>query len=214
MGETPADTEREINRLRGDMTAALDEVERRLRGGLRSVATAEARITSVRATQDVVDRARTTNPTLLGVAGLVAAGAVAYGVFALINGRRQRNKPRNRFKRGVKQVRGELSDTAERVAERVEQSRRQLERGLLPSGVLLKLEPEDGGYVRVSDARLEPPANKKRGQSPVIKKFIWAALLSIFMALGSVLARRLADTVWRATVREEPPTTKSKVDDD
>jgi hypothetical protein len=214
MGETPADTEREINRLRGDMTAALDEVERRLRGGLRSVATAEARITSVRATQDVVDRARAANPTLLGVAGLVAAGAVAYGVFALINGRRQRNKPRNRFKRGVKQVRGELSDTAERVAERVEQSRRQLERGLLPSGVLLKLEPEDGGYVRVSDARLEPPANKKRGQSPVIKKFIWAALLSIFMALGSVLARRLADTVWRATVREEPPTTKSKVDDD
>jgi hypothetical protein len=214
MGETPADTEREINRLRGDMTAALDEVERRLRGGLRSVATAEARITSVRATEDVVDRARTANPTVLGVVGVVAAGAVAYGVFALINGRRQRNKPRNRFKRGVKQVRGELSDTAERVAERVEQSRRQLERGLLPSGVLLKLEPEDGGYVRVSDARLEPPANKKRGQSPVIKKFIWAALLSIFMALGSVLARRLADTVWRATVREEPPTTKSKVDDD
>ena len=98
--------------------------------------------------------------------------------------------------------------------ERVEQSRRQLERGLLPSGVLLKLEPEDGGYVRVSDARLEPPANKKRGRSPVIKKFIWAALLSIFMALGSVLARRVADGVWRATVREEPPTTKSKVDDD
>jgi len=107
-----------------------------------------------------------------------------------------------------------LSDTAERVAERLEQSRRQLERGLLPSGVLLKLEPEDGGYVRVSDARLEPPANKKRGRSPVIKKFIWAALLSIFMALGSVLARRLADTVWRATVHEEPPTAKSKVDDD
>ena len=68
--------------------------------------------------------------------------------------------------------------------------------------------------MRVVDARLEPPANKKRGRSPVIKKFIWAALLSIFMALGSVLARRVADTVWRATVREEPPTSKSKVDDD
>ncbi len=172
MGETPADTEREINHLRGDMSAALEEIERRLRGGLRSVATAEARITSVRATEDFV------------------------------------------LKRGVKQVRGELSETAERVAERLEQSRHQLERGLLPSGVLLKLEPEDGGYVRVSDARLEPPANKKRGRSPVIKKFIWAALLSIFMALGSVLARRLADSVWRATVREEPPTSKSKVDDD
>jgi hypothetical protein len=213
MGETPADTEREIKHLRGDMTAALEEIEGRLRGGLRSVATTEARITSVRATEDAVERARQ-NPTLLGVAGVVAAGAVAYGVYALINGRRERNKPQNRLKRGVKQVRGELSETAERVAERLEQSRHQLERGLLPSGVLLKLEPEDGGYVRVADARLEPPANKKRGRSPVIKKFIWAALLSIFMALGAVLARRLADTVWRATVHEEPPTAKSKVDDD
>ena len=86
---------------------------------------------------------------------------------------------------------------------------RQLERSLVRS-VLLKLEPEHGGYVRVSDARLEPP-NKKRGQSKVIKRLIWAALLSSFMALASVLARRVADTVWRATVHEEPPTEKSKV---
>ena len=213
MGETPAATEREINQLRGDMTAALEEIERRLRGGLRSVAQTEARITSVRATEEVVERARD-NPTLLGVAGVVAMGAVAYGVFALVNGRRQRNTPQNRLKRGVRHVRGELSETAERVSERLEQSRRQLERGLLPSGVLLKLEPEDGGYMRVSDARLEPPANKKRGRSPVIKKFVWAALLSIFMALGSVLARRVADSVWRATVHEEPPTSRSKVDAD
>jgi hypothetical protein len=46
----------------------------------------------------------------------------------------------------------------------------------------------------------------------VIKKFIWAALLSIFMALGSVLARRVAEQVWQATVHEEPPTEKSKVE--
>ena len=115
-----------------------------------------------------------------------------------------------RLKRGVKHARAELS---ERIGEGVEESLRQIE-AVLPRGVLLKLEPEKSGYVRVSDARLEPPPNKKRGQSTVIKKFIWAALLSIFMALGSVLARRVADTVWRATVREEPPTSKSKVDDD
>jgi hypothetical protein len=209
MGETPAATEREINRLRGDMTAALEEVERRLRGGMRGVATTEARISGDRAREDVVARARD-NPTLVGVAGVVVAGAVAYGVFALINGRRQRNTPQNRLKRGVKQVREELS---ERVGEGVETSMRQLE-SALPRGVLLKLEPEDGGYVRVIDARLKPPPNKKRGQSTVIKKFVWAALLSIFLALGSVLARRVADSVWRATVHEEPPTSKSKVDDD
>ena len=85
MGATPADTEREINRLRGDMSAAIEEVERRLRGGLRGVATTEARITSVRGARE--------NPTLVGVAGIVAAGAVAYGAYALINGMRQRNQP-------------------------------------------------------------------------------------------------------------------------
>jgi hypothetical protein len=63
--------------------------------------------------------------------------------------------------------------------------------------------------MRVSDARLEPP-KKKRGQSKVIKKFVWAAFLSIFMAVGSVLARRVADSAWRAMVHEEPPTEKSK----
>ena len=44
----------------------------------------------------------------------------------------------------------------------------------------------------------------------MIKKLVWAGLLSIFMAVGSVLARRIADVVWRAMVREDPPTEKSK----
>lgn len=204
MGANPADTQREITRLRGDMGAALDELERRVRGGLRGVASAEARITTARAGEDAVNAARD-NPTLLGVAGVVAAGAVAYGAFALVNGMRQRGKPQNRLRRGVNSARGELS---ERVIEGVERSRRQLERSL-PRGILLKLEPEDGGYVRLSDARLEPP-KKKRGQSTVIKKLVWGVLLSLFMALGSVVARRVADSVWKAMVHEDPPTEKSK----
>jgi len=207
MGATPEDTEREIAHLRGDMSAAIDEVERRFRGGIRGAATAEARISGVRAGEEAIDRARQ-NPTLLGVAGVVAVGAVAYGAYALIHNMRERQKPQNRLRRGVSQVREELS---ERVQEGVESSRRQLERAL-PRGVLLKLEPEDGGYVRVSDARLEPPVekSKKRGQSKVIKKFVWAAFLSIFMAVGSVVARRIADSAWRAMVHEEPPSQKTK----
>jgi hypothetical protein len=209
MGATPEDTEREITRLRGDMTAAVEEVERRLRGGVRGVATAEARITSIRAGEDAVARVRE-NPTLLGVAGVVVAGAVAYGLYALISGRREARKPQNRLKRGVSQVRAELS---ERVSEGVETSRRQIERAL-PQGILLKLEPEDGGYMRVSDARLDPPpaVRKKRGQSVVLKKFIWAGFLSVFLAVASVLARRVADTVWRAALHEDPPTDKGKAE--
>jgi hypothetical protein len=205
MATRPEDTQREITRLRGDMTAAIDEVERRFRGGLRGIASTEARISGVRAGGEAVERVRQ-NPTLLGVAGMVGAGAIAYGAYAVISGIRQRKKPQNRLKRGVEEVRSELT---ERISEGVETSRRQLERAL-PHGVLLKLEPDQGGYVRVSDARLEAP-QKKRGQSKVIKKLVWAALLSLFMALGSVVARRVADTVWRAMVHEAPPTEKSKV---
>ncbi len=219
MGATPADTEREITRLRGDMGAAIEEIERRLRGGLRGVAQAQARLTSARAREDVVERAREDvverardNPTLLGVAGVVTAGGVAYGAYALINTMRERRKPQNRLRRGVQNVREELSERVERLGEGVEGSRRQLG-SAWQRGLLLKLDPEDGGYVRVSDARLDPPKKKgrKRGQSTVIKKFVWAGLLAVFMALGSVIARRVADNVWRAMVREDPPTEKSKV---
>ena len=200
MGATPEDTQREITRLRGDMSAAVDEVERRFRGGLRGAATTEARIGTVRAGEDAIERARQ-NPTLLGVAGVVVAGAVAYGVYALIKGSRERQKPQNRLKQGVSQLRGELSGT-------VEHSLRQLENAL-PHGVLLKLEPEEGGYMRVSEARLEQP-KKKRDESKVIKKFVWAAFLSVFLAASSVIARRVADTAWRAMLHEEPPTEKTK----
>jgi hypothetical protein len=203
MAATPADTQREIARLRGDADAALDEIQRRLRGGLRSVATAEARITSSRTRDEMVESARE-NPTLLGVAGVVVAGAVAYGAYALVSGLRERNRPQNRLRRRAKGVREDISG---RVSERLENTREQLQR-IRERGVLLKLDPADSGYMRLTDARLEP-LNKKRGQ-PVIKKFVWAGLLSMFMALGSVLARRVADTVWRSMVHEDPPTAKSK----
>jgi hypothetical protein len=204
MAATPADTQREIARLRGDADAALDEIQRRLRRGLRSVATAEARITSTRAREDVVNRARE-NPTLLGVAGVVAAGSVAYGAYALVSGMRERNRPQNRIRRRAENVRDEVSG---RVSERFENTRRQLEQ-MRERGILVKLDPADSGYMRLTDARLQPPS-KKRGQQRVIKKLVWAGLLSVFMALGSVLARRVADTVWRSMVHEDPPTAKSK----
>jgi hypothetical protein len=118
------------------MSAAVAEVERRFRGGLRGVATAEARSSSTRAREDAIAVARD-NSTLLGVAGVVVAGAVAYGAYALVNGMRERQKPQSRLKRGVSQFGTELS---ERLSGGVESSRRQLERSL-PHGIFLKFEP-------------------------------------------------------------------------
>lgn len=204
MGATPADTEREIDTLRGDMTAALDEVERRLRGGLRTVASTEGRIASGRARDDLTRRARS-NPTLLGVAGVVVVGAVSYGVYSAIKARQESKKPQNRLRRRVEDVREELRS---RVGEGVEASRRQLERAKQTT-LLVKLEPADAGLTRITEAHVETPVKKSKERQDVIKKLVWAGLLSVFMALGSVLARRVAGVVWQATVREEPPTQKT-----
>jgi hypothetical protein len=186
------------------MSAAIAEVERRVRGGVKGVASAEARVTSARTREEVARRAGQ-NASVLGVAGVVAAAAVGYGIYSVLRARRERQKPQNRLKRRVSQMRSELGG---RVEKRVEQSRKQLEQAR-QRGLLLKLDPTDGGYLRVTDARLEP-LDKKRGQTTVIKKLVWAGLLSAFMALGSVVARRVAGEVWRATVHEDPPTQKNQ----
>ena|SRR5580765_557904 len=207
MGPTPADTQQEITRLRGDMNAALDELRRRVGGGVRGIAGAEARISTARTQEQLAAQVRD-NPTLLGAAAVVVVGAIGYGVFTAIRNARERNKPSNRLKRGVQQVREELG-------EGVGLSRRQLERQLgraRPRGLLLKVEPEDSGYMRVTEARLDV-ASKNKGRRDVIKKLLWAVFLSLFMAVGAVLARRVAGTVWKVTVREDPPTDKSKAAD-
>jgi hypothetical protein len=205
MAATAADTQREIGRLRGDMNAALDEIQRRLRGGVRTIATAEARVTSTRARDDVALRARE-NPSVVAVVGVVAAAAVGYGIYRVVSNARDRQKPQNRLKRRVRQARAELTG---RVSEGVESTRHQLEQAR-ERGLLLKLDPADGGYMRVTDARLDALAVKDKGRQDVIKKLVWAGLLSVFMAVSSVLARRFAGGVWRATVREDPPTQKPK----
>jgi len=189
------------------MTDALAELQRRLKGGVRGIAGAEARISTARTQRQLTAQARD-NPTLLGVAGVVVVGAIGYGIYAAVKRSREQGKPQNRLKRGV-------AELTERVEGGVELSRRQLERQIeraKPRGLLLKVEPEDGGYMRVTDARLDVPAVKNKGRQDVIKKLLWAGFLSVFMAVSSVLARRVAGTVWKVTVREDPPTEKPKAD--
>ncbi len=205
MGATPADTQREIDRLRGDMTAAVDEVERRLRGGLRGVASTEAKITSARTGEDLARRARS-NPPVLAVAGIVVAGAIGYGIYSVIKTRQEQKKPRNVIRRRVRDVREELRG---RVDEGVQASRKQLEKAK-QTNFLVKLEPAEAGMMRITEAHIEGPLKKSKERQDVIKKLVWAGLLSVFMALGSVLARRVAGSVWKVTVHEDPPTEKQK----
>jgi hypothetical protein len=185
MAATAADTQHEIGQLRGDMNAVLDEVERRLRGGLRGVASAETRITGRRTRQAIVERARD-NPPVLGVVAAATVSATAYAGYVLVARLRERRRPQNRLKRGLSRVRAGL--------ERVHQG-----------GLLVRLDAQDGGYLRVSDARVGGVPRSRRKETTMLKKLFWAGLVSVLMTVGSVLARRVADGVWRATIHEAPP---------
>ncbi len=203
MAAKPEDTQHQIEGLRADATATVDELQRRLRGGVQGVAGGDARAVTLRAREELVGRT-SAQPGLLAVAGTVVIAAVGYGIYALVDRRRQSQKPQNRLRRRVR-------ETGEDVKERVEETRQQVERARR-RGLVLKVGGEDESGVEITDAKGRPlGAGKKKGsRGNVLKKLIWAAMLSIFMAGASVLARRAAGGVWRATLREEPPTSRAK----
>jgi len=201
MGETAADTQREIGQLRGDMDAALDEVERRVRGGVRGVASAETRVTSGRAREQLLRRVsehqRILNAAIAGV-----GGAAAFSACAAVAALRERQKPQHRLQRRLHQLGTAVGMRAGDARQQAQYAR---ERGLL-----LKLDKENGGYSRISDVRLGGMPAKTRDQSAMLKKLFWTGLVSVLVAVGSVVARRLASSVWEATVHEAPPESSSK----
>jgi hypothetical protein len=183
------------------MDAALDEVERRMRGGLRGVASAETRVTSQRARERLVQRANNNQP-LLGVGIVTVGGAAAYGACSLLAALRERQKPQHRLERGLNELRESFGTRVRNTQEQAERARGR--------GLLLKLETQDGGYVRVSDARLGGVPRNRREHTTMLKKLFWTGLVSVLVAVGTVVARRLADRVWRATIHEAPPDSSSK----
>jgi len=196
MGETAADTQREIGQLRGDMDAALDEVERRVRGGVRGVASAETRVTSSRAREHLVRRANE-HQGILNTAIVSVGAAAAFTACAAIAALRERQKPQSRLQRGLHELHAGVSGRARAARENAQYARQR--------GLLLKLETDRGGYSRISDVRLGVMPARTRNQTAMLKKLFWTGLVSVLVAVGSVLARRLAGSVWKATVHEAPP---------
>jgi hypothetical protein len=47
-----------------------------------------------------------------------------------------------------------------------------------------------------------PPGNR----TLVIRKLLWAAVYAAFGVAATMVARRAASGIWRATTHEEPPT--------
>ncbi|MCC6179940.1 MAG: hypothetical protein IT305_31890 [Chloroflexi bacterium] len=102
MGATAADTQREIEEIRKDVTSAVREVKRRI-----------ARVTDLR----LYARKAEEHPAAVVGAALGAAGVVAAVVMRQVVERRRRNRPSERLRRTVHGAADELGERLERARE-------------------------------------------------------------------------------------------------
>lgn len=193
MGAGSEDTQREIGTLRSDMSAALAELRGRVGSGPARLAAADARVSAQRSVQQVRE-----NPSALLAGGALVMGLAGFTAYAAVNRWRESRKPQNRVRARAHDLRSDVEDWLGQSRERVDRARHE--------DLLVKLQPEHGGYVRVADARLGSAGSRQRKTNDVVKKLIWAVLLSLFTAVASVVARRAAAQVWQSTVGEKPPT--------
>ena len=182
MGATAADTQREIEEIRKDVSSAARELRHR-------IVRAKARATDTR----TVTTAIQAHPAALIGVGLGAAGVGGLYAARAIAERRRRRQPQERLRRAARAAAEELGERIEHVRETVRESL-----PALPVEVRFGTQgaEDDGG----KDAVVE------RSNPSVVKKVLWAGLVAGMMALGGLIARRAATTVWRSVLREEPPT--------
>ena len=172
MGATSADTQREIEEIRKDISSAAEELGSRLRR------MADVGRHSQRVKENPAALAGLTL-AVVGIGGAVATRAVLE--------QRRRQTPQERLKRTVRGAAEELSERWERARE------------ALPLELHLGSRDDDddkGG--RPAEIRLKEPS--------MIKRILWGALVAAMVAAGGLIARRLSAAVWRATMKEEPPT--------
>jgi hypothetical protein len=205
VGQTAQDTQREVTALRADLSSVVDELMRRTSGGPTSIATTDAKVRGAQLGQDVrtrVERVSRKRPEAIVVGVGAASMAIAYSIASAIQ---RRNRPEEKLKRGVAQAREraesqieDLAEQAREVASRIRETGKR--------GVLLKVESEKSGELRVKKARLDVPSSKEGAGNELLKKLLWAGVLSLFLAVAGVTARRAAGAVWKMTLNEDPPT--------
>ena len=173
MGATAADTQREIDEIRKDISSAAEELVKRA-----------GRVTDLGA----YTRSAKDNPAALAVAGLVVVGVGGLVTYRAVAERRRQQRPQERLKRTVRSAAEELGERFERA------------RGALPFDVRVGSRDDDDDDDRGSTLEVE-------GSEPsMIKRVLWAALVASVMAGAGLLARRVSAAVWKAAMKEDPPT--------
>ena len=176
MGATAADTKREIDEIRKDVSSAVSELR--------------ARVTRALSPKTYVEYARENPAAIIGVglAGLSVAGVVLARSVA------QSRRPvtaSERLQAGVASAAESLAEGAQRAWAAV------------PS---LPVEVRVGtGDAKAKGSETKPLALQPRDQG-MFKRMLWGGLVAVMMAGGGLLERRASATIWRTAMGEAPPT--------
>jgi len=176
VGETAADTKREIEEIRKDVSSAVSELRRR--------------VMRVVSPQTYLDFARENPAAILGV-GLGAASLASVAVARSVAESRRQNRPSERLRRTVLGAAESLTETAQQALAAVPS---------LPLSVQLGT-PDAKGSENQPVA-----LNVKGKDQGMLKRALWAGLVAVMMAGGGLLARRLSASIWRSAMGEAPPT--------
>lgn len=176
MGATAADTQREIEEIRKDVSSAVGELR--------------ARITRALSPKTYIDYARDNPAAVIGVglAGLSFAGVTM--ARSVAQARRQPTTA-ERLQQGVASAAETLAAGAQSVLAAVPS---------LPLEVHLGTQDAKGNSTETKQLTLQ---SKDQG---MFKRMLWAGLVAIMMAGGGLVARRASATIWRTAMGEAPPT--------
>lgn len=176
MGETAADTRREIEEIRKDVASAVSELQRR--------------VMRVVSPQTYLDFARENPAALLGV-GLGAASLAGVALARSIAESRRQSRPSERLRRGVMSAAETLTETAHQAL------------SAMPS---LPVEVHLGTSAAQGSKQQDVNLSVKGSKPNMLKRALWAGLVAAMMAGGGLVARRLSATIWRSAMGEAPPT--------
>jgi len=176
VGATAADTQREIEEIRKDVSSAVSELR--------------ARVTRALSPKTYLDYARENPAAVIGVglAGLSFAGVMMSRSVA--QARRQPTTA-ERLQAGVASAAESLASGAQSVLAAVPS---------LPLEVHIGTRDAKGKGSETKQLTLQ---SKDQG---MFKRMMWAGLVAIMMAGGGLIARRASATIWRTAMGEPPPT--------
>jgi hypothetical protein len=185
MGQTAADTQREIDSLRLEITDAASELDKRVTEMLNVPARAnDLKNWTLRMVQE--------RPK--AVAG-VGAGIALGAALLTANSIRSRKRKRTAAARLAAFQESAHGEAARLIEDAVSQAR-----GLLAAS----------GSTLTNLAAVEPDQKPVAQSEPsMLKKLIWTALTAGSLAIAGIVARKLSTSIWQAIMHEEPPTTST-----